>query len=213
MSRSKDRNSARAPDLKIARGIWGLAVSLSALAALACARSSDERTRSEDPVLESKAESLAPMPGSALDPEFLLRGMLALKKRMGEGAELLELRAIPQALSIQVRAGEAIHEFVYLETDDPKVEGHIEGPRVSPLLGQGTLQDNLFPASDLDVIGIGRSFDVAKKAIDPDDGLVEKVIVRRFFPFGDGVRARIYVGSPRMPGSIDTNPTGVPLKR
>lgn len=153
------------------------------------------------------------MPRSPLDPEFLLRGMLALKKRMGEGAELLELRAVPRALSLQTLAGQAVHEFVYIETDDPKVEGRIEGPKVSPLLGRGTLKDNLFPASEIDIVGIGKAFDVAKRAIDPDDGLVERVIIRRFLPFGEGVRARIYIASPRMSGSIDTNPSGVPLKR
>lgn len=182
------------------------------LGALACRRVENEPKPDPEAGPEDPA-SLAAMPDAPLDPEFLLRGMLALKKRMGDGAELLELRAVPRRLSVQTHSGSAVHEFIYLETEDPKVEGRISGPHVSPLLGQGTLEENLFPASDLDIIGIGKAFDVARKSIDPEDGVVERLIVRRFFPFGDGVRARIYVASPRMPGSVDTNPNGIPLKR
>lgn len=184
-----------------------------ALSLVGCTRSSDEKKGMEEPKPELKGDALVPKPKGSLDPEFLLRGMLALKKRMGAGSEILELRAVPRVLSLQALAGEGINEFLYVETEDPKVAGRVEGPRISPLLGQGTLKENLFSADEVDVVGIGKAFDVARRAIDPDDGAVERVIVRRFFPFGDGVRARIYVASPRMPGSIDTNPNGVPLKR
>lgn len=153
------------------------------------------------------------MPKAPLEPEFLLRGTLALKKRLGDGAQLLELRAAPRAISLQTKVGEVIHEYVYLESDDPNVEGRVEGPHVSPLLGQGALEDNLFSSGELDIIGIGKAFDVARRAVDPEDGVVERIVARRFLPFGEGVRVRIYVASPRMSGSIDTNPNGVPLRR
>lgn len=178
-----------------------------------CSRSNDESKPLGPTVEPYDPSALAPMPKAPLEPEFLLRGTLALKKRLGDGAQLLELRAAPRALSLQTKVGEVIHEYVYLESDDPKIEGHVEGPRISPLLGQGALEDNLFSSGELDVIGIGKAFDVARRAVDPDDGVVERIVARRFLPFGEGVRVRIYVASPRMSGSIDTNPNGVPLRR
>ena len=43
------------------------------------------------------------------------------------------------------------------------------------------------------------------------DGWIRELVVRRFLPFGSAVRARIYVESPRMSGSIDTTGKGIPL--
>lgn len=207
MSPSKRRNLL----LRFGRKAQTLPALLSV--GLGACRAPDKDEPGEPPPIESVSEGLAPMPRTALDPEFMLRGMLALKKRMGDETNLLELRAVPRKLSVQVKVGDSIQEFVYVETEDPKTLGRIDGPRSSPLLGEGKIEDNLFPAREIDVVGIGKAFDVAKRAVDPDDGLVERVIVRRFLPFGEGVRARIYVASPRLPGSIDTNPNGVPLKR
>lgn len=201
---------------KLRTTLWGSRALLSltlVLSSFGCSRSKDEPKPFGPAVEPYDVDTLVPMPKAALEPEFLLRGTLALKKRLGEGAQLLELRATPRAISLQTKVGEVIHEYVYLESDDPKVQGHVEGPRISPLLGQGTIDDNLFSSSELDVIGIGKAFDVARRAVDPEDGVVERLVARRFLPFGEGVRVRIYVASPRMSGSIDTNTNGVPLRR
>jgi len=139
--------------------------------------------------------------------------VLSLKKQLGAELALLELQAVPFGVSIQLAKGGKVVEYTYEESRSRSEPGKVFGPFEAGLLGQGELERNLFPLGELDVHGIGKAFDVARRSVDPDDGVVERLLVRRFFPFGEGVRARIYVYSPRMPGSIDTNPNGIPLKR
>jgi hypothetical protein len=152
-------------------------------------------------------------PERSVEPEFLLRGILTLKKQLGADLKLLEVQAVPFGISIQLERSGKIVEYVYEERPDPSVPGAVRGPEEARIEGQGELERNLFSLSEVDFDGIGKSFEVARKSVDPEDGQVERLIVRRFFPFGDGVRARVFVYSPRMPGSIDTNPSGVPLRR
>lgn len=80
-------------------------------------------------------------------------------------------------------------------------------------MGDGPVPENLFPLKDVNIVGIAQSFSVAVHAIDPQFGRVIAVTVRRFLPFSTGVRARIYVDSPTLPGSIDTSERGIPLKQ
>ncbi len=91
--------------------------------------------------------------------------------------------------------------------------GRVYGPVEVELRGQGQVAENLFQFSDVDLNAIARSFPTAQLAVDPDDGKVERLVVRRFLPFTEGLRARVFVYSPRMSGSIDTNENGIPLKR
>lgn len=180
------------------------------LCALAAACKSEEAPRE----LEPTRVLIAPRtPEKPLDGEFLLRAVLNLKKQLGAGLSVLELQAVPFGVSIQVAKDGKIVEYTYEESRSRSDPGKVFGPFEAALLGQGELERNLFPLGELDLDGIGKAFDVARRSIDPDDGVVERLVVRRFFPFGEGVRARIYVYSPRMPGSIDTNPNGIPLKR
>src|SRR5690606_24547422 len=83
--------------------------------------------------------------------------------------------------------------------------GRIFGPQIVPILGQGKLEENLFPFSDIQLEKMGRSFKIASLAVDPKDGKVARLVVRRYLPFSEGIRGRIFVESPRMNGSIDVN--------
>jgi hypothetical protein len=91
--------------------------------------------------------------------------------------------------------------------------GQIRGPLRIEVKGSGEVKDNLFPFSEVNLPAIARSFRIAVLAVDPEDGKVEKLVIRRNLPFGTRVRGRIYVQSPRMSGSIDINENGTPLKR
>jgi len=91
--------------------------------------------------------------------------------------------------------------------------GQIRGPVRVEVKGQGEVKDNLFPYSEVDLTAIARAFRIAVLAVDPEDGQVERLVIRRNLPFGKRVRGRIYVHSPRMSGSIDVNEEGTPLKR
>jgi hypothetical protein len=90
--------------------------------------------------------------------------------------------------------------------------GKVDPPVQVPVYGKGDLAKNGFTAKDVDLQGIATSFSVALRAVDPTDGWVRELVVRRYFPFGNAVRARIFVESPRMSGSIDTNGNGIPLR-
>jgi hypothetical protein len=164
--------------------------------------------RTEEPI------HIAPRaPARPLDPEFLLRGILGLKKQLGGDLRLLEVHAVPFAISLQLERGGKVLEYTYEESEKPSEQGKVRGPLEATVEGQGELERNLFQLAEIDFDGLGKSFEVARKSVDPEDGKVERLVIRRFFPFGEGVRARVYVYSPRMPGSIDTNPNGVPLRR
>jgi hypothetical protein len=168
----------------------------------------DRTERSDEPVVIAPRAPIRP-----LDPDFLMRGVLSLKKQLGGDLHLLEVQAVPFGISLQLERSGKIVEYIYEESDNPADPGKVRGPLEAAVEGQGELERNLFRLDELDFDGLGKSFEVARKSVDPEDGKVERLVVRRFFPFGDGVRARVYVYSPRMPGSIDANPSGVPLLR
>jgi hypothetical protein len=163
-----------------------------------------------------------PLPGRAvprpLEPGFLSRGVRALETELGPDARLLELRAEPGSLEVQrvVDAGVELLRYREPRGQAPSlapVEGTVDPPAHVPVYGTGDLEANAFPLRELELQRIAQAFPVAVKAVDPLDGWVSGLVVRRNLPFGPAVRARIYVESPRMPGSIDTNGSGVPLKR
>lgn len=159
----------------------------------------------------ARSQNDAP-PFSKLDADFLVRGVLTLKKSLGPEPQVLELRAMPRVIALQIERDGRIFEHRYEESEDPTEPAKLPPAEENPLVGQGDLSENIFPLNELNLNGIGRSFELARRAIDPSDGHVEKLIVRRYLPFGTSVRARIYVASPRMPGAIDTNSQGIPLK-
>lgn len=195
----------------------GCALSLTlALAALsACERGKSTATSSG-----GAASTLAPGDALArpieLEPAFVLRAARALDAHRDPSARLIEVRASGLRLELQWLSGDAVMAAAYEEFPASArlapPEPRITGPAHVPIYGVGNLTDNAFPASDLDLTKVVSAFAVAKKAIDPIDGRVVELVARRNLPFGAAVRARIYVDSPRMGGSIDTNGAGVPLK-
>lgn len=157
-------------------------------------------------------------PPVPLSAAFLTRAISALEKSLAEDTELLEIRASGRQFSVQIAQGETkkLEQVDYVEREttpgQPPV-GRVYGPVSVELRGQGQVADNLFQFSEIDLDAIARAFPTAQLAVDPDDGKVERLVIRRFLPFTEGLRARVYVYSPRMSGSIDTNENGVPLKR
>lgn len=180
----------------------------------------------EEPVQDEKVEDAA-LP---LSREFLTRALSALKSRLTPETEILEIRATGRSFSVQMRATEthpasdkkkAIKPGMLVQLDyverptevgQPPI-GRIFGPQLVPVRGEGEVEDNVFPFSDVDLPKMGKAFKVARLSVDPEDGKVTRLVVRRYLPFSTRVRARIFVHSPRMGGSIDVNEKGVPLKR
>lgn len=153
---------------------------------------------------------------TALDGVRVAAAWETLRAKLGPEAMLIELRADERGLVAQaVRRFEApvdIAEF-RVDLDDIASKTVVEGPLVVPLRGAGDVRENAFPIAELDLPRITAAFPIARSAVDPADGLVRQLVVRRMLPFNRLVRARIYVDSPRMSGSIDTNSSGTPLKQ
>lgn len=194
---------------------------------LAC--SPQESPAPEPPVPEEVPEPpiLRPLQGGAL-----LQALERLQEHLPESVEVLELRASGEELRIQYlppsseseeneggespaedsTEAETLQELRYVFSPHPDTLGAVTGPRPIPLEGTGDLKENLFPLSDIDLSQMVAAFPIAQKAVDPLDGQVSSLVVRRFLPFHRSIRARIFVDSPRMNGSIDTNQRGIPLK-
>jgi hypothetical protein len=81
-----------------------------------------------------------------------------------------------------------------------------------PLQGSGDLRENAFGWSELNLPKIAAAFQLARRSVDPSDGRVQELVIRRMLPIHRGIRARIFVASPRMNGSLDTNQNGIPVK-
>jgi hypothetical protein len=47
--------------------------------------------------------------------------------------------------------------------------------------------------------------------VDPQDGSVSLIVIRRNLPFSTDVRFRVFVNSPRQNGQLDANRFGHPL--
>lgn len=151
-----------------------------------------------------------------LDGVRVAQAIDSLMPHLGPEPSLLELRANGAGVTLQVVRAETappqVVEFHYPFATDGGPDGSVEGPREVPLRGTGETQENAFPLGELDLAKITAAFSVARRAVDPADGRVRELIVRRMLPFHRSIRARIYVDSPRMSGSIDTNAGGTPLK-
>jgi hypothetical protein len=182
---------------------------------------------------EGEADN-APPPSSPeqvveLTEDFLVRALSALKAYLEDDVKVLEIHVTGGAFSVHVQAKQdldppgsstifagSLMQLDYVETTrgggQPPI-GKIIGPRRIEAHGTGEVKDNLYPFSEVDLRAMARAFRVAVLTIDPLDGMVEKLIVRRNLPFGARVRGRIYVHSPRMSGSVDVNENGTPLKR
>lgn len=214
------RMSTRGRVFKRGQGILLLAGSL---AALAC----NQKLNKDRPATVQRARLAEPAP--ELTEEFLKRAHSALLERVGSQAELLEMRAQGRQLSYIVQLGGRLKQIDYVEAGSlgeargtkpggpgataVSPVGTILGPDEVQQVGDGPVPENLFPLKDVNIAGIAQSFSVAVHAIDPQFGRVSAVTVRRFLPFSTGVRARIYVDSPTLPGSIDTSERGIPLKQ
>jgi len=153
----------------------------------------------------------------ALDGALLARALRALEPHVPKAMTLLEVRATPTSVEMQLIVDQGVTALRYRESPAPAGSqmgiptGVVDPPVQVPVYGNGNLVENGFLPTEVDLGAIASAFPVAQKAVDPTDGWVRELVVRRFLPFGSSVRARIYVESPRMSGSIDTNGKGIPL--
>ena len=149
---------------------------------------------------------------SLLEAAPLERALEALTTAIRRGdaslaIELLELRASPDRLALQV--ADAATPGRVLEWE--YAQGEVKEPRVVELRGAGKLDENLFPLDSVYLKAIPRLCSIAVDHVDPQDGRVSHLVIRRNLPFSGDVRFRLFVDSPRRPGQLDANRFGHPL--
>ena len=149
---------------------------------------------------------------SLLEAEPLDRAVQALKQALNGGNQELEIAVL------ELRAS---HNHLLLQAEDPKThgrvlqwvysEGKVQKPEVVELRGEGSLEENLFSLDGVYLKSIPRLAAIAVDHVDPQDGKVTQIVVRRNFPFSQDVRFRVFVESPRRDGQLDANRFGHPL--
>lgn len=145
--------------------------------------------------------------GTLLRGEPLARGLEQLRAAAGEPTLALSLMVKSNRLVLQ--AQDSQHPSRVLEYQYRR--GHVTEPVEVELRGGGKLEENLFPLADVKLDGIETLARTAIQRIDPQDGKVREVIVRRNLPVDRSVQIRVYVDSPRRSGSLDATEDGRPL--
>lgn len=162
--------------------------------------------------LPQPLKSAEPARPSLLDAEPLERALDALTRAIRRGdasieIELLELRASADRLVLQAADPTLPSRVLQWEY----TQGEVKGPAVVELRGAGKLEENLFPLESVYLKAIPRLCSIAVDHVDPQDGRVSHLIVRRNLPFSQDVRFRLFVDSPRRSGLLDANRFGHPL--
>ncbi len=149
---------------------------------------------------------------SLFEAEPLDRALHDLKQALNRGNEeqeiaVLELRANQHRLLLQAEDPKAPGRVLQWEYS----QGKVQEPVVVDLRGEGNLEDNLFSLDGVYLKAIPRLATLAVEHVDPQDGKVTEIVVRRNFPFSQDVRFRVFVESPRRGGQLDANRFGHPL--
>lgn len=162
--------------------------------------------------LPRPVESVQAERPSLFEAEPLDRALDALTTAIRRGdpsveIQLLELRASAERLVLQVADPTLPDRVLQWEYS----RGETKGPSEVELRGTGKLSENLFPLESVYLKAIPRLCSIAVDHVDPQDGRVSHLIVRRNFPFSQDVRFRLFVDSPRRSGLLDANRFGHPL--
>jgi succinyl-diaminopimelate desuccinylase len=134
--------------------------------------------------------------------EPLTRFIGALTARVGEDARVLALDLRQHGATVQV--ADATGSVVEHELTG----GVLAEPRTAEVRGSGKLDTNLFPLSSVALDRIPELATRAANEIDPSEGKVTRILVRRHLPKNEAVRFRVYVDSPRLSGSVDFDQSG-----
>jgi hypothetical protein len=116
---------------------------------------------------------------------------------------VLSIEIFPARLLIQVanptRDGAVAYEWS---------REQLRGPLPVELRGAGTLSNNVFPLSSVELTRVPELTRAARARIDPDHGEVSRVLIRRNLPADDRVVMRAYVASPIRSGQLDADAAG-----
>ncbi len=164
-------------------------------------------------------KELSPKP--EVSAQFIAKAAAALPAAWPKGAQLIQLKVLPELLEIQGgftpkrdQEGERTPSaFVLTFRCSNEKNCQFSPPKEAKLSETGRYEDNLFSLSLLHLEAIARSIGTARQSVDPQRGRVTEIRARRFLPFSKAVRVRYYISSPLLPGTMDANGRGIPLKR
>jgi len=165
----------------------------------ACDRGADRVVRVEMP-------EAAPGP-SLLEQEPLQNALRELTRATPKPIRALEVVVTRERVVLQAQHPEERDSVVQFEY----AAGAIKGPVPVDLRGAGELQHNLFSLEDVALDKIPTLAKMAVLRVDPADGEVTRVVVRRALPSDERVEMRFFVKSPRRDGHLDADATGKPL--
>lgn len=130
--------------------------------------------------------------------------------------QALRARADGKLLRLEIRGHEITLQAEDTANPGAVLELHYRDGRVgdaehATLRGKGQLADNLFDLEEVKLDAIPQLTREAVRRVDPEQGRVELVLLRRNLPDSEDVRMRVYVSSPRRDGYIDADRNGHPL--
>jgi hypothetical protein len=134
----------------------------------------------------------------------LIRAVADLSERAGR--PVFALRLTIDTRRVLLQAQDPIHPLRVRQYEYR--DGAVFGPVPVRLEGEGHLEDNLFPLSELSAAAIPDLAARAANRVDPRNGKVSRVVARRNLPQSVDVRLRVYVTSPILDGQVDADAQG-----
>ncbi len=136
-----------------------------------------------------------------------LRRWLPLVKATVGSARVLMLDVREHQVTVQYESRAARGGILQTVIEDARASE----PERAELKGKGDLASNLFSLSDVALNKIPDMASAAATQVDPQNGTITRVLVRRQLPQAEAVRLRVYVESPRLSGHADFDASGTPL--
>jgi len=171
------------------------------LCALGCDDSAARKDRGRSDAIASKTEP------SLLERPRLAPALDEIARRFGNEARVLTLDVDPSRLLIQVEEPRGTGRLVQYQYR----RGSFKGPESVELRGSGNVSDNLFTLGAIKLTALPDLLGAAVEKVDPQDGRVRRLVVRRNLPDSEEVRIRVFVESPRRDGYLDADAEGRPL--
>lgn len=138
------------------------------------------------------------------------------RERLGPALTALGIKPSSKLLRLEIRARELVVQAEDANSPGNVVERHFRDGKAAEvehatLRGKGTLSDNLFRLSDVNLDAIPELTRLAVQRVDSESGNADLVLVRRNLPESDDVRMRVYVVSPRQNDYLEADRAGQPL--
>lgn len=187
------------------RWLSAIATGALALTLAGCETAPDKAPSTRAETVASTASALAGP--SLLTKERLKTALSELVAKAGPDVWALRLEVHPTEIVLQARDPKNPKQVLQYRYRGDKVET----PQRVELRGSAELEPNLFPLDSVDLGKIPDLVQLAIQHIDPQDGKVSYVLLRRDRPESDDIEFRVYVDSPRKSGHLDADRHGKPL--